>query len=546
MKFFLRLSIFTIISTPGFSYPSPSQVITPTIPRKIPTDATEFLDRALGSLSIELSYFTDFAGNLSHPNELFARAIDNIYKRTGVHPAIRPGGITADSAWFDPDADVALSRDLSTSGGIYRTTLGSAWYESFSTLPRDIQYVVDVNLENNSLPLTIEQVRSALQYIPRNQITAFELGNEGDHYSSTFDEESGNSPWSMYSYTRKYLNWTSSIAQALNITTPVFSAGTFADDPPTGTFNISGILALGADSNGLTLAYSQHMYQYSSCDPYRNSKATLPNLINHKNITSYVDLWIPQIEAAVAAGGEFFVGEYNSVSCSGKINVTDTFGQALWVLDTTLWSAYRGVRRMYLHNGATLILQSSDQANTAGYSKYNLIFPQSTSETGPARLSPSYVSYLLLGEAVGPSGESRMSPIASENDDIAIYGIWEDDGKEPERIVVLNMTPYNGTSGAWDWNFESDVAAEESREERPGVFVNLKALGKELTVKRMSSTGLNEKNPHLVTWAGQEYFSGTPAGQYEEETVKDGKVWVGASEAVLIFTENRNKGRSPY
>lgn len=59
------------------------------------------------------------------------------------------------------------------------------------------------------------------------------------------------------------------------------------------------------------------MYQYSTCDPARNVKATLPNLVNHVNITRYVDLWIPQIKAASAAGGEFFVGEYNSVSCSG-------------------------------------------------------------------------------------------------------------------------------------------------------------------------------------------------------------------------------------
>jgi hypothetical protein len=81
------------------------------------------------------------------------------------------------------------------------------------------------------------------------------------------------------------------------------------------------------------------MYQYSTCDPPRNQKATLENLVNHANITSYVDLWVPQIQAADAAGGEFFVGEYNSVSCSGKLNVTDTFGQALWVVDTTLWAA---------------------------------------------------------------------------------------------------------------------------------------------------------------------------------------------------------------
>lgn len=31
--------------------------------------------------------------------------------------------------------------------------------------------------------------------------------------------------------------------------------------------------------------FAQHTYQYSTCDPARNAIATLPNLINHGNIT---------------------------------------------------------------------------------------------------------------------------------------------------------------------------------------------------------------------------------------------------------------------
>lgn len=30
------------------------------------------------------------------------------------------------------------------------------------------------------------------------------------------------------------------------------------------------------------------------------------------------------------------LGEYSSVSCSGKENVTDTFGQALWLADSSV------------------------------------------------------------------------------------------------------------------------------------------------------------------------------------------------------------------
>lgn len=70
-------------------------------------------------------------------------------------------------------------------------------------------------------------------------------------------------------------------------------------------------------------------------------------------LKAYLDLWRPQIAAAKRRGKEFVVGtsyleffvsilegtnyctgEYSSVSCSGKQNVTDTFGQSLWLADS--------------------------------------------------------------------------------------------------------------------------------------------------------------------------------------------------------------------
>lgn len=85
----------------------PSHVIT-----RRPGEGTP-LEEDTPSANMCNSDFSDFAGNLSHPNVLFARAIHNIYQRTGQHPAIRPGGITADSAWFKADATLAIERDLS-------------------------------------------------------------------------------------------------------------------------------------------------------------------------------------------------------------------------------------------------------------------------------------------------------------------------------------------------------------------------------------------------------------------------------------------------
>jgi hypothetical protein len=56
-------------------------------------------------------------------------------------------------------------------------------------------------------------------------------------------------------------------------------------------------------------------------------------LSSYHHMQAYLDLWKPQIAAAKSVGKEFIVGEYSSISCSGKENVSDTFGQAMWLAD---------------------------------------------------------------------------------------------------------------------------------------------------------------------------------------------------------------------
>jgi hypothetical protein len=51
-------------------------------------------------------------------------------------------------------------------------------------------------------------------------------------------------------------------------------------------------------------------------------------------LKNYLNLWKPQIAAAKSVGKEFIIGEYSSISCSGKQNVSDTFGQAMWLADS--------------------------------------------------------------------------------------------------------------------------------------------------------------------------------------------------------------------
>lgn len=233
--------------------------------------------------------------------------------------------------------------------------------------------------------------------------------------------------------------------------------------------------------------FSQHMYQYSTCDPERNALIqNVTTLINHTSITAYVDLWMPQIAAAKSVGAELVIGEFSSVSCSGKQNVTDTFGQALWLVDTYLYTASLNVTRLYSHQGATLALQSASQANTAGYSWYDFVYPKDSTRNGPKGATPSFVGFLLLAEALGPNAAENATRLAyyplADQPELAVFAVWDAISRPvvegPARLVVLN-------SGA-----ANDLA------------VDLAAL-RPSSLKRLTSTSVQSRNASEALWAGQ-------------------------------------------
>ncbi|KZO93539.1 glycoside hydrolase family 79 protein [Calocera viscosa TUFC12733] len=515
--------------------------ITLPIPTSPPATLSAYLSPSFASFSIEFAFFPTFFGNASAPNPLSLALVQHITDRAGEPPSFRPGGITVDSSVYDPSVSgieldespvrpslpslpkVQTVLNPRQTGGIYRTTYGPVFFQSLALLDNRTQFVFDLNFGNDSLDIALSEAQAAFQAVPASQLWAFELGNEPDQYSS---EQRDTSTWDAATYTTQWVNWTSSIQQSLGIDAPRFVALGAAEDPTSSALITTvDVVADGITAGNTVKAFSQHMYQYSTCDPVRDALATLPNLINHANITAYVDEWKPQIAAATSVGVPFIVGEFNSVSCSGKADVTDTFGQALWIADTMLYGASVNISKMFLHQGAVLVFQSASQANTPGFSHYDTWLPVYTS-TAAAGASPSYVAFLLLAEAIGASSKSRIAPLTPPGDleaSLGAYAIWDDalNTTAPSRLVLLNMDIFNLTSPS----------------PRPAVTVDLTPLvgSKSVTLKRMTAPGLDEKDATAVTWAGQQFANGTAVGQESVETVAAGNVSVSASEGVLVF-----------
>ncbi|CCO29230.1 hypothetical protein BN14_03235 [Rhizoctonia solani AG-1 IB] len=432
---------------------------------------------------------------------------------------------TRDSSVFDAKFGEPI-RDVSTSGGIYRTTYGPDYFKSFSNFAPSTKFTVTLNLGNDTLGIAHDQVKAAYRYLKPDQIWALELGNEPGNYKAN---QRDLSTWGADAYVKQWQNWTDAIDATLPLKGPHWWGGSdgTTDDPNTIAIQTDLITSRAVTGKKVN-EFSQHMYQYSSCRPASNARAIVPNIMNHTNITSFVDILRSKIAAANSVGSDFVVGEFNSVSCSGKVNITDTFGQALWALDTSLYSASLNVSRVYLHQGATLAFQSDNQENipgvngTPGFSSYNLWYPRNSELRGRARANPSYVSQLMLSEIVGKSRASQivhLSPPASISPSrFAAYGVYEH--RRLSKLALINFSIFNKTGAS---------------EEAPGIRVRIGGgSSKTLRLKRMTAPGLDEKDADLVTWAGQAYTNGSAIGKLKLEALIDNTVWIRDSEAVLI------------
>ncbi|KAF4550030.1 Glycosyl hydrolase family 79 C-terminal beta domain-containing protein 3 [Elsinoe fawcettii] len=480
-------------------------------------------DPSYGSFSFEPAFWVEFFGNKSSPNELVFRLLDRIHEHGG-RPIIRPGGITMDSMIFDP-AGAEPKRTTNANGGVYRTTVGPAYYESWSNFPEGTKFVSTLNFGNNSLPIARDLAVASVQYSGMQPL--FELGNEPTNYPSA--------RWggSTTNYVNQWLTFTREIDAAVNATgVSIPSERWFASSATTDRSSLNvrpvDLIPAGIDRFDQVADYSIHSYPFSTCDPARAARATISNILNHTELSVYADNEIyPSAKAALDAGSRWIIGEFNSISCAGNPNVTDTFAQALWVLDTYLIYAARNASAVYLHQGATLVFQSSNQVNVPspdgkpGFSTYSMVFPIDTILRGPARALPSFLSQLFMAEVFRVEG-TRVQEVAApegvNEERFSAYALWE--GEEVRKLVVLNTELYYGNTTT-DGTVELDVSAY--------------ATGEKVWVKRLTAPAVNEKDSTKATWAGQAFPQGDAVGETLVEEVTGNVVRVRGSEAVLVF-----------
>jgi hypothetical protein len=155
--------------------------------------------------------------------------------------------------------------------------------------------------------------------------------------------------------------------------------------------------------------------------------------------------------------------------------------------------------------------------------RYDFVYPAASDRNGPASATPSFVGFLLIAEALGPSANASQIVYfpQADNEQVAVYGVYDSTNRTvaegPARIIILNLS--NDPA-------EMDLLALKPR-----------------TVKRLSSSSVQSTNASEAMFAGQSYALGSPSGEEVVEGVgANGTVHVGPYEGVLVFLGEAKAG----
>lgn len=251
------------------------------------------------------------------------------------------------------------------------SNITAEWYTSFADyFPSGTDIIYALNFADNTSNWSIAQAQAAaIWHALGDKVVLFELGNEVDHFINEHWRGQG---WDVAQYIEQFHTFTENImtadwyiaaaaANASSTPPPKFQAASFADPPwiPDQQDEIDNFDIINLTTGGLVDpqhkvidAYTVHLYPQSTCDTERWLRMRLDLLSNHTTLWLNVSQYVPQVAAADAANTTLVFGETNSVSCSGRSGISDTFGAALWSVDYVLLAASIGMPKVYFHLGA--------------------------------------------------------------------------------------------------------------------------------------------------------------------------------------------------
>lgn len=467
------------------------------------------------SFSIEQDRWTDWSGTTSR-NQFLYNALDNLKTLTGAPPNIRIGADSEDHTNFNPNVKFSetIFPDISTTvpyPEAQNITVGDGFYQAAQFLPSGTHVTWGVNFGQNNLTAAFLEARSIAKAFSSSAmkdagviLDFVEIGNEADLYIDNGDRPSN---WTPVNYTQEWIVFANNVSKTVGISSTShtkFLVGGFAGSSHSTTgFSPQAIYAAGilnSAPGAFITSFSEHRYSGSFCE---GSGGLLQDLMTKNTIRGNLSVFTPDIAETRKRGLDYVLGETNSYACHGAPGVSNVAGAALWTLDYTLYASQLGISHAFFHEGV-------------GY-KYNLIQPaeltrsilngSTLGEPVAPHVQPQYYAAIIIGEALGDSGQTQAVELSIDNSRIAGYAFYEEGVLV--RAVLINSQAYLKAQTTPRSSIHLDLG-----------FSGNGQLPTAIQVKRLAIGHADDDSG--LTWGGQTYETSDARaqGELEIETIQ--------------------------
>jgi hypothetical protein len=195
-----------------------------------------------------------------------------------------------------------------------------------------VKFILGVNLGSNNIALAEQQAKTFVAGVPASALSAIEIGNEPDGYSTNGLRPS---TYSFSEFLAQYQQWAQGVSnlskQAIPIAGPVLGGGGWMAD------------AQASVEDGSLQAAIITQHKYVAC--YNADSPLLTDILLQpaSSTTSMLYGVNTYVAATHQVHRQFRVDEMNSICNGGQPGVSNTFSSSLWAIDTMFEFANVGV-----------------------------------------------------------------------------------------------------------------------------------------------------------------------------------------------------------
>jgi hypothetical protein len=373
------------------------------------------MPRGFVGLSLEYPTLEQYLGpDPHHLNPVFVALLRGLQPGRG--SIIRLGGDSTDRTWWPV-------RGMRKPAGI-DFGLTQRWTAVARALAADTgdRVVLGINLAAGRRRLAALEARRLVTGVGASHIAALEIGNEPDDYGVTawywkhrrrvFARPSA---YSVSDYLAQFAGWRSVMPRAVALAGPSLARTQWMSTAEEAELSARRPVDL----------VTFHRYPLRACETKRlaSDYPTIRRLLADSSSAGLAGLVAPYVSIAHQARRPFRLDELNSVSCQGKLGVSNTFASALWALDTLFTVRAVGVDGVNVH-----MLPGS---------AYQAFAVRHAGKRWSAKVSPLYYGMLMFVRAFPPG--ARLLDVSAPAGPVKVWATQARSGRL--RIVLINQDP---------------------------------------------------------------------------------------------------------